>query len=168
MEAGIQTNPCTTTNPPMWRHCTYDVRSEGVVLDPGLEGGQTSVDRRESWNTSGHPPWRHSHQEAVAYGWSPAVTLQWRHGCQEMAIWALRHIIFVTSHLLHVIVMPTIFQALNKRQKLNQNKIRFSFSFLSLSHFLSFLTVYLLFKCRFAAWQSGSPWKFAYCVLVSK
>ena len=35
------------------------------------------------------------------------------------------HMIFIASHLSHVIVMPTIFQALNKRQKFNQNKIRF-------------------------------------------
>ena len=36
------------------------------------------------------------------------------------------------------------------------------------SHFSGFLTVYLLFKCRFVAWQRGFPWKFAYCVSVSK
>ena len=47
------------------------------------------------------------------------------------SISVLCHIIFITSHLLYVIVMPTIFQASNKRQKLNQNKIRF----LSLSLF---------------------------------
>ena len=53
--------------------------------------------------------------------------------------------------------MPTIFQALDKQQKLNQNKISFSLSTFSL-----FLTVYLLFKCRFVAR------KCAYCVSVSK
>ena len=46
-----------------------------------------------------------------------------------------RTLICFTSHnihyinLLHVIVIPTIFKALNKRQKLNQNKISFSLSF---------------------------------------
>ena len=30
------------------------------------------------------------------------------------AIWVLRHIILITSHVLHVIVMPTFFQALDK------------------------------------------------------
>ena len=37
-----------------------------------------------------------------------------------------------------------------------------------ISHFSSFLTVYLLFKCRFVAWQRGFPRKFAFCVSVSK
>ena len=37
------------------------------------------------------------------------------------------------KHLLHVIVMPTIFQALNKLQQLNQNK-SFSFIFIVFGH----------------------------------
>ena len=37
----------------------------------------------------------------------------------------------------------------------------------SLSHFSSFLTIYLLFKCRSVAWQRGFPRRFAYCVSVS-
>ena len=40
-------------------------------------------------------------------------------------------------------------QAPLKRQKLNQNKI--SFFSLSFFSFSSFLTIYLLFKCRFVA-----------------
>ena len=37
-----------------------------------------------------------------------------------------------------------------------------------LSHFSSFLTVYLLFKCRFVAWQRGCPRKCAYRASMSK
>ena len=39
--------------------------------------------------------------------------------------------------------------------------------FFVLSFFIV-LTVYLLFKCRFVAWQRGFPRKIAYCVSVSK
>ena len=35
------------------------------------------------------------------------------------------------------------------------------------SHFSSFLTVQLLFKCRFVDWRRGLPRKFAYCVSMS-
>ena len=34
-------------------------------------------------------------------------------------------------------------------------------------HFSSFLTIYLLFKWFFVAWQRGFPWKYAYCVSAS-
>ena len=50
--------------------------------------------------------------------------------------------------------MPTVFQALNKRQKLNQNKIiEFFCWFFPLTFFIVFLTVYLLLKCCFVASQ---------------
>ena len=37
-----------------------------------------------------------------------------------------------------------------------------------MKHINNTLTVYLLFKCRFVAWQRGFPPKFAYCVSVLK
>ena len=43
-----------------------------------------------------------------------------------------------------VIVMQTIFQALNKFKKLNLNKVSLCLSL--------FLTIYLLFKSHFVAW----------------
>ena len=57
----------------------------------------------------------------------------------------------------------TIFQALNKEQKLNQNKVSFF-----LYHFSLFLTVCLFYECRFVASQMGFPRKCTYCVSVSK
>ena len=38
------------------------------------------------------------------------------------SISVLRHIMFITSHRLHVIVMPTIFQAPNKLQNFNKTR----------------------------------------------
>ena len=43
---------------------------------------------------------------------------------QNITCEVLRHVLFITSHLLHVIVMPTFFQALDtKITQLNQKKI---------------------------------------------
>ena len=58
------------------------------------------------------------------------------------SISVLHHIIFITSHRLYVIVMPTIFQAPNKLHKLNQNK-SFSFIFPCFWLFICCLSVIL-------------------------
>ena len=53
--------------------------------------------------------------------------------------------------------------ALDKKTTAQPKKDKvFRFSY----HFSSFLTVQLLFKCRFVAWQRGLPRKFADCVSV--
>jgi len=52
------------------------------------------------------------------------------------------------SKACNLIVMPTFFQALDRKQHSSAQKEKlFRFS----SHSSSFLTVYLLFKCRFVA-----------------
>ena len=92
--------------------------------------------------------------ESVFKFWGPSFTsgLMYRHMCKEERAegrWRKRkhkHDFFT--------VMPTIFQALNKPQKHNQNKILKKVVLFSHSHFSLFLTVYLL-KCCFVAWQRG-------------
>ena len=62
--------------------------------------------------------------------------------CHSSVPFQFNVIICITSHLLHIIVMPTIFQALNKLQNLNQYE-SFSVFFHNFYPFISCLSVVL-------------------------
>ena len=64
---------------------------------------------------------------------------------------------------MHVIITELLSKKKKKKKKNQPKKISY---FTFLSRFSSFITVQLLFKCRFVASQGGLPRKFADCVFL--
>ena len=84
--------------------------------------------------------------------------------------WLLAFSVIFTSHNIHYIMPITrhchvnILPTSTEHKKRQKDKL-FHFSY----HFSLFLTISLLFKCRFVAWRRASPWKFAsYCLCHNK
>ena len=92
--------------------------------------------------------------------WSGSVCLKY---CLSFSLTLLCHLSFtsynfIASHILHVIVMSTFFQALNRKTtQLNQKQIS------GLAFHPAFRR-FSPFNCRFVAWQKGLPRQLACCV----
>ena len=116
----------------------------------------------------------HSPASSQSHCGDPVLTPQcfcWSHFCGDPV---LTPQCFCRSHCGDPVLTPQRFcqnsnksntetQALWLLQALGKTKTDKWFS--SPSHFSMFLTVYLLFRCCFVAWERGLPWKFACCVL---